>query len=79
MNNHLMPNIWVRLTEQQLKDLDYIATELPGRRSDHARQAIKEYNARTLATLRTLAHPPVADPAATDPAGEDVVLREVGQ
>lgn len=53
MNNHLQPNIWVRLTEQQLADLDYIASELPGRRSDHARQAIKEYNARVLATLRT--------------------------
>ncbi len=52
MNNHLMPNIWVRLTEQQLKDLDYIASELPGARSDHARQAIKEYNARMLPIVR---------------------------
>jgi len=77
MNNQLQPNIWVRLTEEQLADLDYIAKVLPGTRSEHARQAIKEYNARILPTL---AHPPVADPAAADPAADgEIRLREVGQ
>ena len=51
--NHLTPNIWVRLPQSELDNLDYIASHMPGNRSDHARQAIKEYTARIIPTLRT--------------------------
>ena len=71
-NGQLTPNIWVRLPQSDLDNLDYIASELPGNRSDHARQAIKEYIHRVLPSLRTARH--VADIAELNQS--DITLRE---
>lgn len=68
---------YVRLNADLRAGLDAITADRPGNQSDHIRQAIREYIARTLPSL---AHPPVADPAAADSAVDgEIRLREVGQ
>lgn len=67
---------YTRLTPAQKASLDTIVAALPGEQSAHIRAAVDLYIARLLPTL---ASPPAVVPAAADPAGETVPLREAGQ
>lgn len=68
---------YVRLNAELRAGLEAITADRPGNQSDHIRQAIREYIARTLPAL---AHPAAVDSAAADSAVDgEIRLRGVGQ
>lgn len=67
--------VYVRIPEDLLDVLDHLIQDIPGNRSDHIRQAVREYVDR----LRTAPWPQPPAANQNPAAAEQTPLREAGQ